>query len=97
MVVVRFVIGGVWHGVAVVVVIAMFSGGWGGGSNRGRRWLLVVYVTEWMWVVARMVVVQKEKVLFVHDVYVIVSANAAYAAQYKGRMVAYMIYYVKSL
>jgi len=24
-------------------------------------------------------------------------ANAAYAAQYKGRMVAYMIYYVKSL
>jgi len=44
-----------------------------------------------------MVVVGKEKVLFVHDVYVIVSGNATYVAQYKGRMVAYMIYYIKSL
>jgi len=37
-----------------------------------------------------MVVVGKEKVLFVHDVYVILLANATYAAQYKGRMVAYI-------
>jgi len=33
MVVVHFVSGGVWHGVAVIVVVAMFSGGW--GLNRG--------------------------------------------------------------
>ena len=42
MVVVCFVIGSVWRGVAVVIVIAMFSGGWGGGSNGGHGWLLVV-------------------------------------------------------
>ena len=32
-------------------VVAMCSGGGGGGSNGGCRWLLVVEVTEWMWVV----------------------------------------------
>ena len=39
----------------------------------------------------------EEEGLFVNVVYVLFSANAAYAAQYKDTTVAYMIYYVKSL
>ena len=42
-------------------------------------------------------VVEKERFLFVDHTHVMFPANAAYVAQYKGRMVAYMIYYVKSL
>jgi len=40
MVVVCFVIGRVWCGVAVVVIVAVFSGGWGGGVKR-RSWVVV--------------------------------------------------------
>jgi len=35
---------------------------WLGGSNGGRGWLLVAEVTEGMWVVTMMVVVEKQKV-----------------------------------
>jgi len=42
------------------------------------------------------VVVKKQKFLFVDVVYMLFSANTAYAAQYKGRKVAYMIYYVNA-
>ena len=35
----------------VVVIVAVCSGGGGGGLNGGCEWLLVVEVTEWMWVV----------------------------------------------
>jgi len=42
------------------------------------------------------VVVEKGRFLFVDHTHVMFPANAAYAAQYKGRMVAYMIYYVNA-
>jgi len=52
---------------------------------------------EQMWVVATKVVVEKQKFCLSMCLFLLFSANAACVAQYKGRMVTYMIYYVKSL
>ena len=72
---------------ACVVVIGAVKQWW---------WLLVAQVTQRRWVVATMVVVVEKESLFVDVVYMLFLANAAYAAQYKDTMVAYMIYYIKS-
>ena len=100
MVVVCFVIGRVWCGV-VMLCRCRVQWWWGRGFERrsqvvvgggGRRWLLVVEVTERMWVVIAVDGGWEGNCLFVGVMYGLFSANAAYAAQYKDTIVAYMIY-----
>ena len=47
----------------------------------------MVEVTEQMWVVATKVVVEKQKFCLLMCLFLLFLANAAYAAQYKDRMV----------
>ena len=54
----------------------------------------MVEVTEQMWVVVAVDGGWEGNCLFVGIVYGLFSVNATYAAQYKERTVAYMIYYV---
>jgi len=62
-------------------------------------WKVVVVGGSWygLWVVVAVDGGGWEEGLFVNVVYVLFSANATYAAQYKDTTVTYMIYYIKSL
>jgi hypothetical protein len=67
---------------------------WQSNDGCARWWSLLAVVLQRVWVVAEDGGGSLErKALFV-DAHSIFPANAAHAAQYKERMVAYMIYYV---
>jgi len=85
---------GWWHVIATVLSLLgcaeVVAGGWtlmvsGGGGCEGDRGVWVVVAVDDGW---------EGNCLFVGVMYGLFSANTAYAAQYKERMVAYMIYYV---